>query len=471
MFRLCFLSLLACCWVFAPSQVQAAPVPERIALVIGNGHYESDNGWGPLKGPGHDAASIRNRLKSFGFDQVFYGRDLERDEFEDLLDQFIHRVGVGDLAVIYYSGHGIGVSGRNYFIPVDHKIPQVINRENQITRKAIDIEEDLVDPLMMQHPSRIVSIIDACRNNPVGTKGSFGGIGGGMKGIGRSTTSRDGQGTLLSTELLALFATGSGNTARDANSSKKHSLFTEILLTHMQGDVDLVNGVFPDVNREVRIQSGGLQNPSIEFTPLTKSPWRLDGQSGVTAATLPTNILPIDFERNNADVTLHPSRYGLYAGLSLLAIFMVLVGGRAWVLAQVAGIDSKRSFDLPADCIGYLRIQSPKQSDQWTPIKKGAELTVGRDEKLVDIAVDNDCVSRQPLIFMTHNAKTSSLYISDLGATNGLYKRPSFWQLLLFFSKFNRVEPFTEALFPSGTQFSLGKHGPKLTFFSKERLT
>ncbi len=65
-----------------------------------------------------------------------------------------------DIAVIYYSGHGIEVSGVNYLIPVDAKLAD-----------AFDVEDETLplDRLMLATAgvkSLSLIILDACRENP-----------------------------------------------------------------------------------------------------------------------------------------------------------------------------------------------------------------------------------------------------------------------------------------------------------------
>ena len=86
-----------------------------VALVIGESDYENIP---KLTNPEHDARAIEEMLDSLGFEtDVSNDRDarkLKRD-----LEGFVEDAEGADVAVIYYSGHGIEAGGENFLVPVD----------------------------------------------------------------------------------------------------------------------------------------------------------------------------------------------------------------------------------------------------------------------------------------------------------------------------------------------------------------
>ena len=88
---------------------------KRIALVVGNNAYESVT---RLDRAVNDARAVSSTLETLGF-QVQLATDLGRRDFIRQLSTFMDRVQPGDVAVLYYAGHGIEIRGVNYILPTD----------------------------------------------------------------------------------------------------------------------------------------------------------------------------------------------------------------------------------------------------------------------------------------------------------------------------------------------------------------
>jgi peptidoglycan hydrolase-like protein with peptidoglycan-binding domain len=91
-----------------------AAAEDRVALVIGNGAYESLD---PLVGPAEDAADLLIALAALGFD-VVATTDADNTEMRRAIAAFAERLSPGGIAVAYYAGHAISYAGRNYLLPV-----------------------------------------------------------------------------------------------------------------------------------------------------------------------------------------------------------------------------------------------------------------------------------------------------------------------------------------------------------------
>ncbi len=131
---------------------------DRIALVIGNGHYEHVT---PLDNTINDAEAIADTLTAIGFD-VTRITDARQADFATALNDFAFRVETADLALIYYAGHGVEVQGKNFLIPVDANVGS--NRD--IQRQSISLQ-DLLAVVDHARKMRIV-ILDSCREEPFG---------------------------------------------------------------------------------------------------------------------------------------------------------------------------------------------------------------------------------------------------------------------------------------------------------------
>ena len=133
----------------------------RVALVIGNSAYQHAD---RLPDPVSDPRGIATALKALGFETVQEGYDLGRDAMLKSLKSFGEAAKGADWAVVYYAGHGIEVKGANYLIPIDAKLGD----EEDVEEEAVPVSR-LLDRL--QDVAGIkVFILDACRDNSFATR-------------------------------------------------------------------------------------------------------------------------------------------------------------------------------------------------------------------------------------------------------------------------------------------------------------
>ncbi|HKD30349.1 MAG TPA: caspase family protein, partial [Xanthobacteraceae bacterium] len=189
----------------------------RVAMVIGNGAYRHTS---TLPNASIDAKAMAALLRNVGFD-VAEGIDLKRDDMMTRLGEFATKIQGADVALLYYSGHGIAVDGKNYLVPVDIDV----NSELDIKLgAAIDIEV-AVDQIMADAKVKLV-FLDACRDNPFTNK---------IRSAARtrSVTILSGLAEMKPSEgTLIAFAAGPGQTALDGKPGE-NSPFTRALLSNI----------------------------------------------------------------------------------------------------------------------------------------------------------------------------------------------------------------------------------------------
>jgi formylglycine-generating enzyme required for sulfatase activity len=178
--------------------------PRRVALAIGNNAYRDH----PLQNAVNDAQAVRAALADVGF-EVDLKLNLGMAQLEQAASEFAARVRPGDVAVFYYSGHGIQVGGENYLIPVDFDARTAVDAKYK-SYAASRVQENLeAAGVALQ-----IIILDACRDNPYrGLRSGSGGL----------AAMQAGKGTYIA------FATGPGRTADD-NASGRNGLFTGALV-------------------------------------------------------------------------------------------------------------------------------------------------------------------------------------------------------------------------------------------------
>ncbi|MBZ5623311.1 MAG: caspase family protein [Acidobacteriia bacterium] len=216
--------------------VVEAAAPRRHALVIGNANYA---GAAPLQNTINDARAVTTTFGDLGF-QVQSGENLDAIALDRAINTFVEGIGAGDVALFYYSGHGMELSGENYLIPVDFRARDEAEAKHQSYSANV-----LLEKLDARKPRLTIIILDACRNNPFrGTRGGGGGLAYMQAGAG----------------VYIAFATKPGQTASD-NPGGKNGLFTGQLIEVLaKPDMDL-NQVFDEVRARVSGASAGAQLP------------------------------------------------------------------------------------------------------------------------------------------------------------------------------------------------------------------
>ena len=105
-----------------------AHAEKRVALVIGNGAYANVP---KLNNATNDATEMETMFKAAGFDTVVRANDLGVAAMRRALRDFSNAAHDADVAVVFYAGHGIEVSGTNYLIPIDAVLERDIDARDE----------------------------------------------------------------------------------------------------------------------------------------------------------------------------------------------------------------------------------------------------------------------------------------------------------------------------------------------------
>jgi hypothetical protein len=220
-----------------------AGAQKRVALVIGNGKYQSEE-VPQLANPVNDARSMAEALNKLGF-EVTEVTDATQKEMNRAIANFGASLEPTSVALFYYAGHGLQVKGKNYLVPVDADI----SGEASIPAETVD-----VDTVLAQLDSSTMSIVilDACRNNPFKKARSIGG--GGLAQMDAPKGS------------FIAYATSPGKTAADGTGA--NGLYTQALLKNIQTPGISLEEVFKRVRNDVSMATADEQIPW-ESTSLT----------------------------------------------------------------------------------------------------------------------------------------------------------------------------------------------------------
>ena len=234
--RIALLAIVLCLWALpAPAEDAVPAKARRLALVIGNGSYKDV----PLPNPLNDSDDVEKVLKESGF-VVIKRQNTTLKEMHVALREFGDRLDRQGVGLFYFAGHGMQVRGRNYLIPVDADI----QREDEVAYNALDLNAVMEKLDSAKNPVNIV-ILDACRNNPFGSKFQTS-----SKGLAQVDAP---PGTIIA------FATAPGSTAADG--SGRNGLYTQHLVKEITRAGIGIEEAFKAVRAGVRVESKNAQIP------------------------------------------------------------------------------------------------------------------------------------------------------------------------------------------------------------------
>ena len=200
----------------------------------------------PLTNPVNDGKAISARLAEMGF-EVVSGFDLTKADTQATMARFAKVVRGADLALFFYAGHGLQVSGRNYLLPVD----AVLEDETSLDFEAVSLDF-VLRQLSRETKVRLV-FLDACRDNPAGRKGR------GRRACRRRQGPRRGAVRGCGDGTLVAFATSPNEVAYDGNGP--NSPFASALLDHIGDENVPLTTVMTRITGDVFKATAGKQRP------------------------------------------------------------------------------------------------------------------------------------------------------------------------------------------------------------------
>ncbi|MEM6373933.1 MAG: caspase family protein [Pseudomonadota bacterium] len=234
---------------------------ERVALLIGNSKYAVPDM--DLRNPVNDVDALGTALRALSF-TVIDVKNARADAMTSALQAFEEAATGAEMALVFYAGHGVQISGETYLIGTNF-----VGGELGAMRRASLSMSDVRAALTRAAPEIGIVMLDACRNNPFASNGMV------RPGLVRD---QGGAGLLIS------YATDPGNVAYDGLG--QNSAYTSALLKHIATpglDARLMLG---RVRQEVVLETGGRQIPWVEeavlgehsFNPAPAMPRVADAQ-------------------------------------------------------------------------------------------------------------------------------------------------------------------------------------------------
>ena len=212
-------------------------VGRKVALVIGNSAYTELE---PIPAAVNDADDMAATLRRLRF-EVVVKKDLSADALITEIAAFRKTIHSGDVALLYYSGHGASLGEENYLLPVDYDLPV----DPDLVKRHAYAMSEVRDAMKNSGALVRVLIFDACRGPALRDKGSEG-----------NPASVEGrlEGTVIA--FASAHKQDSFFDARDRN-----SLYTKRLLTALNSPNADLEGLLKGVQREVYQDTAHRQMP------------------------------------------------------------------------------------------------------------------------------------------------------------------------------------------------------------------
>jgi hypothetical protein len=229
----------------------AAWAENRLAFVVGNDAYRNVN---PLQKAVNDARAVRRSLQQLGF-QVTLGENLVWRDYVEKFATFENSIQPGDIAFLFYSGHGVEIDGANYLIPVD--APKVAPEQQSLLKDVSISTDNLIQRLKARGTRTQIIVLDACRENPF--RQANGRSVGGARGLANAR---------LPGGVFMIYSAGVGEVALDRLSdsdANPNSVFTRSFLPLLQNPDNSLIAVAKQTRAEVKSLAssiGQTQSPA-----------------------------------------------------------------------------------------------------------------------------------------------------------------------------------------------------------------
>jgi Caspase domain/YARHG domain len=229
----------------------SAAAENRLAFVVGNDAYRNV---APLQKAVNDARAIGRGLRQLGF-QVTLGENLTWRDYVEKFSAFENSIQPGDIAFLFYSGHGVELDGANYLIPTD--APKVAPEQQSLLKDVSISTDNLIQRLKARGTRTQIIVLDACRDNPF--RQSNGRSVGGLRGLA---------GARLPGGVFMIYSAGVGESALDRlsdNDTNPNSVFTRSFLPLLQNPDNSLIAVAKQTRAEVKSLAssiGQTQSPT-----------------------------------------------------------------------------------------------------------------------------------------------------------------------------------------------------------------
>ncbi len=222
---------------FSSHLVSAAQPGRREALVIGNADYQ----FGKLPSPVNDAKDMASVLAGMKF-RVIEVFNADQAAMNDAVSRFVNRLENAEIALFYYSGHGMQYSERSYLLPIGAM--KQMTTPGHAEYKAVAV--GYIQTAMQATNAKFnLLFLDACRSVPVSIVKS------GNQGLAPLKTID---------RMLISYAASPYGRAYD-NPEGRNSIYTKHLKHFIAQSGMSILDVMTQVQKQVNHDTGNRQSP------------------------------------------------------------------------------------------------------------------------------------------------------------------------------------------------------------------
>ncbi|MGJ4856819.1 caspase family protein [Labrys sp. La1] len=222
---------------------------KRVAVIVGNGGY--GNGIPALPNPARDAQAVAKAMGALGF-EVFLAGDADSASLQNCLATAYAGAAGADVAMFYYSGHGIQIRDENYLVATDAT-------SKDLQHGFVPVQP-IVDTLQKGAKATLV-FLDACRNNPMAEGGQAGLSVSTGRGIARveGAGAAAAPGAVQARGLMVAYATSPNAVALDGKGEL--SPFTGAFVKAVGTSGYSIQRIMSDVTKAVGEETDWAQTP------------------------------------------------------------------------------------------------------------------------------------------------------------------------------------------------------------------
>lgn len=271
MFRI--LAVLISLCIFVSVGTSSATARERIALLVGNGDYQSVSS---LPNPTNDAEGMAEALAGLGF-KVTTVLDANQQTMRKAINRFgaeLKATGPDVVGFFFYAGHAVQLQGGNYLIPTDASVTD----EAQLSQQGVHLQE-IARQMKDAQISVSFMVIDACRDNPFEAEFFI------PSGLAQIRAPRG---------SIVAYSTEPGAVALDGDG--RHSPYTAALIEEISKPGVPVEQMFKRVRRRL-LDVTAFQQISWESSSLTEDLFFVSQSRGTSAS----GAFPDTRERHSVD--------------------------------------------------------------------------------------------------------------------------------------------------------------------------
>ena len=390
---MCIVLLLSVALSLAAQDAQ-----HKIALVIGNGDYES---LGRLSNPANDATDVAQALRRIGFDvDLLVDADLETMEaglirFGRQLNSLRDAIGF-----FFFAGHGVQLGGENYLIPARASI----GSESFLRSRSISAQVAL-DEMQRAGNALNIVVLDACRDNPFGWARS------GSRGLTAVTHQPPGS--------IVAYATSAGSIALDGTG--RNGVFTAEFLQHIVTPGIDVAEVFRRTGQGVQEATNGKQIPAV-YTQFFSTAYLSTSSQTETGEKKPGFIIEQEYSEvsmtvlTSGTVFLDGEEIGrLEAGQSA-TLSDVKIGNRSVEVRYIDGEREAQSISVRANSVAtasFIYVPHPANGDgmiRGEVLVEGGMFSMGttggenNEEPVHQVTLDSYYMMRTEVTFNDYDA-------------------------------------------------------------------